>query len=77
MLASVKQWPDVREPEVPGSGQSRDGQSDDDDDNSLLNISVSQALGHASDVYYLIYHNLIIVGNSFHYAHEENGIHIS
>ena len=32
MLASVKQWPDVREPEVSGSGQSRDGQSDDDDD---------------------------------------------
>ena len=52
------------------------GWSDDDDDNSLLNISVSQALGHAFDVYYLIYHNLIIVGNSFHYAHEENGIHI-
>ena len=31
MLASVKQWPDVREPEVPGSGQSRDGGDDDDD----------------------------------------------
>ena len=31
MLASVKQWPDVRELEVPGSGQSRDVGDDDDD----------------------------------------------
>lgn len=31
MLASVKQWPDVREPEVPGSGQNRDVSDDDDD----------------------------------------------
>lgn len=31
MLASVEQWPDVREPEVPGSGQSRNVSDDDND----------------------------------------------